>query len=497
MDVSIQAIATGAGNLIVVYSDNNFGPASGALSATITGGLISGAPTVDYAVYGDGANTTSALTTLLTDTGTLSWPLNSTVSGSLTLGAPYALSEAILVTAPGAAQFNLDASFSVTPAALTLGCAAATGQVGVPFNSNFPVSGGVYPYTFAITSNSLPAGLTLNPTTGAITGTPTTAGTFNFTVQVTDSSGSTAGTQSANCSIIITPPIPACTASFCGTVFADCDGNGELTAGDVGLTKVLVELLNSAGAQVASTTTATNGAYCFSGLANGTYTVVVIPPAGYKETAASTGYHWTDNCGRVCWLENDSYAHCNDSGTEWWVDNKNCKHWKNSSGKDCWYDNYNSYHCQPFGYVSCNAPTNNNCISVTLTNCQSLQNVNFSYTGTQPSISVCVTAPSGVKCGQKVTFSCAVTNTGNVCFNGGTVCYSVGNCNSRGWSGPIAMFNNTCPGLAAGQGCVLQQTCTVNSGNVGSFGCKSLVFCSQPYGQTASGQSSCTTQVTW
>src|SRR5207247_11395978 len=40
---------------------------------------------------------------------------------------------------------------------------------------------------WSVISGSLPAGLTLNATSGAIGGTPTTAGTSNFTVQVTDS----------------------------------------------------------------------------------------------------------------------------------------------------------------------------------------------------------------------------------------------------------------------------------------------------------------------
>jgi hypothetical protein len=123
--------------------------------------------------------------------------------------------------------------------------------------------------------------------------------------------------------------------------------------------------------------------------------------------------------------------------------------------------------------------------------------VNFSYTGTQPSVSVCVTGQSSVKCGQTVTFSCAVTNTGNVCFSGGTICYSVGNCGWFGWSGTPCSFTNTFPCLAAGQGCVVQQKCSVNSKNIGYFGCKASVTCAQPYGQTASGQSSCSTLVTW
>src|SRR5205085_12159591 len=53
-------------------------------------------------------------------------------------------------------------------------------------------SGGVGPYTYSIVSGNLPGGLTLNPATGAITGTPTTAGSFNFTAKVVDASGNAA-----------------------------------------------------------------------------------------------------------------------------------------------------------------------------------------------------------------------------------------------------------------------------------------------------------------
>ena len=48
-------------------------------------------------------------------------------------------------------------------------------------------TGGVAPYTWSISSGSLPAGLSLNSSTGTISGTPTTAGLSSFTIQVADS----------------------------------------------------------------------------------------------------------------------------------------------------------------------------------------------------------------------------------------------------------------------------------------------------------------------
>ena len=66
--------------------------------------------------------------------------------------------------------------------------ATATQAYGpVPFN----VTGATGATTWAVTAGALPAGLTLNPTTGALSGTPTVVGTFPFTVRATDSLGCT------------------------------------------------------------------------------------------------------------------------------------------------------------------------------------------------------------------------------------------------------------------------------------------------------------------
>jgi len=45
------------------------------------------------------------------------------------------------------------------------------------------------PRTFAVVSGALPDGLMPDPVTGVLTGTPTAAGTFDFTVEVTGDSG--------------------------------------------------------------------------------------------------------------------------------------------------------------------------------------------------------------------------------------------------------------------------------------------------------------------
>lgn len=90
-------------------------------------------------------------------------------------------------------------SVSLTANRLSLCCAPITvapasvpnGTLGTPYGQTFTADGGVAPYTFAITSGELPFGLELDPTTGALHGTPEQTGIFAFTVTATDVAGCT------------------------------------------------------------------------------------------------------------------------------------------------------------------------------------------------------------------------------------------------------------------------------------------------------------------
>jgi len=86
------------------------------------------------------------------------------------------------------------------------------GSVGTAYNQIVSGSGGTAPYTFSISSGALPTGLTLNSVSGAITGVPTTAGTFNFTITATDATGCagsrlyTVSIASTGCPVITLSP---------------------------------------------------------------------------------------------------------------------------------------------------------------------------------------------------------------------------------------------------------------------------------------------------
>ena len=75
---------------------------------------------------------------------------------------------------------------------------------GQTYSATLSASGGTSPYTWEISSGSLPAGLSLSPE-GQITGTPTGVGTFQFTVEVLDSTSPTRGSASEPFSIEVFP----------------------------------------------------------------------------------------------------------------------------------------------------------------------------------------------------------------------------------------------------------------------------------------------------
>jgi len=78
------------------------------------------------------------------------------------------------------------------------------GKKGQAYSQTLQATGGKTPYTWSKISGSLPNGLSLNTSTGVISGTPRKAGTSNFTVRCTDSQ-SPADTDDQALSIVITP----------------------------------------------------------------------------------------------------------------------------------------------------------------------------------------------------------------------------------------------------------------------------------------------------
>ena len=151
-------------------------------------------------------------------TGTFTWAqtsgnlpaglsLSPSTSDSIVIsGTPTALGTSnftIQVTDSNGATASQALSLTINPAPpLSVATRSlSAGTVGASYSQTLQAASGKAPYTWAITAGSLPPGLSL---AGAvISGSPTTVGTFDFTVQVTDSTTPTPQTASAALSITI------------------------------------------------------------------------------------------------------------------------------------------------------------------------------------------------------------------------------------------------------------------------------------------------------
>ncbi len=85
----------------------------------------------------------------------------------------------------GVDDITISSNGSVGPLSITTSSPLSAGTIGVVYNQTILAANGTPPYTFSLFSGTLPTGLSLAPS-GAITGTATSAGTFNFNVQVID-----------------------------------------------------------------------------------------------------------------------------------------------------------------------------------------------------------------------------------------------------------------------------------------------------------------------
>ncbi len=116
--------------------------------------------------------------------------LNGT-SGTISGTASQTGTSAFTLRVQDSQSAQTTAGFSVTvlpaanPLAITTSSLPAATE-GTAFNASIVATGGTAPYSFSLTSGSLPAGISMSAANGSLSGTPSQAGTFSFTVQVQD-----------------------------------------------------------------------------------------------------------------------------------------------------------------------------------------------------------------------------------------------------------------------------------------------------------------------
>ena len=123
------------------------------------------------------------------------------LTGTITANATPA---SITVRATDSYSSTGDVTYTLNIAQPTITVVPSTlgnGSVGTTYTATISATGGYTPYTFLVTSGTLPANIALNSITGNITGTPTANGTSTFAITAYDSYGSP-GSQSYTVGVV-------------------------------------------------------------------------------------------------------------------------------------------------------------------------------------------------------------------------------------------------------------------------------------------------------
>lgn len=237
-----------------------------------------------------GADTGAAYSTRLTASsgGSQSWSViggvlpvgiqlagDGTLSGRATIAGDYTFTVRVQ-SGGGAAQktFTIAVREGVTASIQ----ATKQAEQGVALALRPAFAGGVAPHTWSLASGSLPAGVSLDAATGALTGTPTQAGTYALALKVADRDGRSATVQTQ---LVVNAPIALATRSLPLYVRGVRTSFQLATEGGVGKKRFQIV----SGRLPVGLRLQVNGVLTGTPRALGRFRVVVRVTDGYKVTA--------------------------------------------------------------------------------------------------------------------------------------------------------------------------------------------------------------------
>jgi hypothetical protein len=290
----------------------NLWSSSGALlaSATFTGETASGWQQVNFAkpvaisqntVYIASYHTTvghySDTNNYFATTGVNNAPLHALANGSSAHDGPfcYGTTSCFPSSTYASSNYWVDVAFTSAAASLQISTTQLPGGfVSGGYSSTLAASGGSSPYTWSLTSGSLPNGLTFS-SAGVVSGTLALAGSFSFTVQVKDASSNTAS-KSFSVSIASPTPSVAITAPTTGSTVSGALSVSGTASDSVSVSSVQVAVDGGSYAPASGTTNWSLSVNTDS-LANGAHTLTAQVTDAAGITATSSALAITVNNG--------------------------------------------------------------------------------------------------------------------------------------------------------------------------------------------------------
>ncbi len=193
-------------------------------------------------------------------------------------GGSYSLTFVVTdsFTPPDTAQAMLTLTISGGPALTLTTTTLPNATLNTAYTAALAAAGGVTPYTFSLANGtSLPAGLTLS-SAGAISGTPTKAGSTSFSVQVVDSSTPTPLSQTGNLSITVNSTAgPSCGNMSTGNG-ASLNGYVPFPASNLWNTNIASAAVDPNSAAIITALTGSNLHPDFSNVVDGNYGIPYV-----------------------------------------------------------------------------------------------------------------------------------------------------------------------------------------------------------------------------
>ena len=223
-DGSIRSFTTTAPPEVAIGAASGVTPTDARLNATVN---PQGLTTSVSFCYGTAVDFTGCTSVLAAESPLVAVDANLPVTADLT-GLSAATTYYVRASATNAdgTTVSVSGSFTTDPTPLvvtTTTGALTTGVVGTAYSRTLSAAGGTAPYTWAVIGGSLPAGLSLDATTGTVSGTPTTAGDESFTIEVTGGNAQS-DSKAFSLSVMAQPEATASAATSVATTSATLNG---------------------------------------------------------------------------------------------------------------------------------------------------------------------------------------------------------------------------------------------------------------------------------